>query len=83
MTSVEFNRREVESLVNKLLASELDLSEDERELLLAIFWAAGDNVSPGRPHAAGELDELRKQLIHSFLRDTGDEPRIMKLRNGP
>ena len=83
MTSVEFDREEVERLVSKLLAPGVDLSEDERELLLAIFWAAGDNVSPGRPHAARELDELRKQLIHSFLRDTGDEFRIMKLRNGP
>jgi len=83
MTSVEFDRGELERLVNKLLAHGVDLSEDERELLLAIFWAAGDNVYPGRPHAAGELEELRKQLIHSFLRDTGTEFRIMKLRNGP
>jgi hypothetical protein len=81
MTGVEFSRREVESLVSKL--DELELSEVERELLLAIFWAAGDCVSPVRPHAAGEQAERRKQLIHSFLPDTGNEFLILQIRHGP
>ncbi len=82
MTSVEFSRDEVERLVKKLVG--LDLSPDERELLLAIFWAASDQVSQVKPRAASEPSELSKQLTESFLSDTGKKFLLqVELKHGP
>ena len=81
MEELEFSRREVEVLAGKLVRD--DLSEREKALLLAIFWAAADQVSPALPRASSDLTELRKQLIDSFLPDTGNEFLIRRIRNGP
>jgi hypothetical protein len=83
MEELEFSRREVEELVDKLVS--YDLSERERALLLTIFWAAAELVSPALPRASSDLTELREQLANSFLPDTGDEfiIRPRPKRNGP
>jgi hypothetical protein len=81
MEELEFSRREVEELAGKLVRD--DLSERERALLLAIFWAAAERVSPAPPRASSDSVELREQLVNSFLPDTGREFLIMRIRNGP
>jgi hypothetical protein len=82
MDELEFSRTEVEELAYKVVR---DLSERERELLLAIFWAAAELVSPALPRASPDLAELREQLTDSFLPDTGTEFIIRKPRkkHGP
>jgi hypothetical protein len=78
MAELEFSRSEVADLAGKLVT--VELSECERALLLAIFWAAAERVSPVPPQAAPDPAELREQLIHSFLPDSGDEFVILQGR---
>lgn len=70
MTELEFSRDEIEELADRLV--ELELSDPERELLLAIFWAAAEQVCPARPPAASERRELRDQLVSCFLPESGE-----------
>jgi hypothetical protein len=78
MAELEFSRSEVEGLAAKLVS--VDLSECERELLLAIFWAAAEQVSPAPPQAAPDPDGLGEQLVHSFLPDSGEEFMILRIK---
>lgn len=73
MEELEFSRPDLEGLARKLTAIEAELSGPERALLLAIFRVAAEYVSPVLPPASADLVELRKQLIQSFLPDTGNE----------
>ena len=71
MEELEFSRTEVEELAGKLVTH--DLSERERALLLAIFRAAAEQVSPVPSRASPDLPKLREQLTNAFLPDTGNE----------
>jgi hypothetical protein len=71
MGELEFTRDDVRNLATKLNTP--DLSNDERELLQAIFSAAAERVSPARPQDSADETELHHQLVNSFLRDSGDE----------
>jgi len=73
MEEREFSRRELESLARKLTADKVGLSEPEKAMLLAIFRMAAEHVSPVLPPASADLDELREQLVQSFLPDTGEK----------
>jgi hypothetical protein len=81
MEGLEFSRTEVEELAGKLVTD--GLSEREKALLLAIFRAAAERVSPVLPGASPDLDELREQLTNAFLPDTGTEFVICHWKNGP
>lgn len=70
MTELEFSRGEIEGLADRLV--ELELSQRERELLLAIFWAAAEQVCQTKPQAASERPELREQLVGCFLPESGE-----------
>jgi hypothetical protein len=50
MDDLEFSRQDIENLTQKL--STLELTEQERELLLAIFAAAADRARPSGPGEA-------------------------------
>jgi hypothetical protein len=78
MNEVEFNRRLFESLVAKL--DRLDLLPEERELLLAIFEAAGARVSEARPEGAEEVRELHDQLRRAFLPESGEDFKLCPCR---
>jgi hypothetical protein len=90
MEELEFSRRDIERLVGKLLTPLRDLSESElsshelsareKNLLLAIFWAAAEQVAPVRPQASPDLDKLREQLVESFLPDSGEKFMISQRR---
>jgi hypothetical protein len=73
MAYLEFNREEIESLIEKL--SMLEFSEQERELLLAIFAAAADRAQQTGPTeaklpqaSAGQetLADLQQQLLNAY-----------------
>lgn len=70
MGELEFSRDVVVSLVTKL--EELDLTNDEQELLRAIFSAAGARVSETSPGGTEEFTQLRDQLSHAFLPESGE-----------
>jgi hypothetical protein len=80
MTELEFSRDEVERLAGRL--ARLDLSERERELLLALFWAAAEGVCEVKPEAAEDPNELREQLVRSFVPGSGQKFLIHSLRVG-
>jgi hypothetical protein len=69
-----FTAQEINDLTQSLTDSQQNLTPQERQLLLAIFAAAGDNVQvvegPAAlaPLDAEELtaDELKEQLLGSF-----------------
>ena len=73
MTYLEFDRKEIENLIQKL--STLNLNEQERALLLAIFAAAADRAQQTGPTVAtlpeasvGEetLADLQQQLLTAY-----------------
>jgi hypothetical protein len=86
-----FNRQDIDDLARKLSSNQQLLTKRERQLLLAIFEAAGQNVQ--RPGPAedpsvtdipgnGELtaEELQQQLLRSFTPGThGAEIRPLKI----
>jgi len=71
MAELEFSRREVEELARKLDSPQLQLSERERVLLLAVFSVASNQVrhsdteSSGRTEAT--LANLREELVNAFI----------------
>lgn len=69
MGELEFSRDEMERLADRL--ARLDLSERERELLLALFWAAGEGVCEVKPEVAVDQNELSDQLSRAFLPESG------------
>jgi|SRR5690348_7868513 len=71
MEELEFSRRDLEGLAAKLVRA--GLTEGERALLLAIFWVAAERVSPVLPQASEDPGELHKQLVESFIPDTGSD----------
>ena len=80
MTELEFSRSEVQALADRLV--ELRLSQRERELLLAIFWAAAEEVCEVKPDAAEDRDELREQFVRSFVPGSGEKFCIRMRRVG-
>jgi hypothetical protein len=85
-----FSRSEIERLAEKLNTLAPQLSGRERELLLAIFSVASERVRlaarqddhAGTGGEAG-LNELRDQLINSFVPAVGDEFLFTLVRIGP
>jgi hypothetical protein len=70
MAEMEFSRREAEDLARKLDSPQLQLSERERELLLAIFWTAGNQVGRNEEKSSGQtetLQSLREELLNAFI----------------
>jgi hypothetical protein len=71
MTKLEFTRRDVENLAEKLGSPQLGLSERERVLLLAIFSAASDRVRRADVEGYGKVEltlaDLREQLVRAFI----------------
>jgi hypothetical protein len=69
MAELEFTRGEIDDLARKLTAPQLQLSERERALLLAIFSAACRQVQPKYPEGSGEstLADLREDLVKAFI----------------
>jgi hypothetical protein len=83
---VEFSRREIERLTQKLHAKATGLDRRERELLLAIFSAASAHVAPHKPAQAHGLEEpsladLKDQLLNAFI-PGGDDKFIIVCRIG-
>ena len=75
MTDLRFSRDDANALVNKLGPG---LTDEERNLLLAIFCAAaeaveGTVVQVSADEASTDITEFHDQLIHSFLPDSGDQ----------
>lgn len=66
MGELEFSRSEVENLAQKLDSPQLQLSEKERALLLAIFSAASNRVRPADA-ARPTLADLRDELLNAFI----------------
>lgn len=69
MAELEFTRGEIDDLARKLTSPQLQLSERERALLLAIFSAACRQVQPKYPEGSGEptLADLREELVKAFI----------------
>jgi hypothetical protein len=71
MAELEFTRGEIDDLVRKLTSPQLQLSERERALLLAIFSAACRQVRPGYPEGSAAADptlaNLREDLVKAFI----------------
>lgn len=66
--SLPFSRKEVEGLAQRL-AGLSDLRDEERELLVAVFYAARDRVTvPGEPPEETTKD-LRKRILNAFVPD--------------
>lgn len=68
MGELEFSRAEVENLAQKLDSPQLQLSEKEKALLLAIFSAASNRVRPADA-ARPTLADLRGELLNAFIPD--------------
>jgi hypothetical protein len=89
MTEFMFNRRDIESLAEKLDTLGPQLSEHEQKLLVAIFSAAAERTREAGPQGTAgttagiELTQLREQLVNSFLPDSGQEFLIIDVRIGP
>lgn len=78
MANMQFDRGDIEGLAVKLARIELD--PRERNLLLAIFAAASDNVIFSVPaesseHAETTSAELHEQLVRAFM--PGDDPDLV------
>jgi len=75
MAEMEFSRREIEDLAQKLDSPQSQLSGRERALLIAIFWAAGNQVRRNDERGSGKtetLHSLREELLNAFI--PGDAP---------
>ncbi len=86
MTERQFTRREIEGLADKLDPIQSQLTERERELLLAIFSAARDGVRPapaGAPETAAATADLREQLLNAFIPGGGTSFIIADIKVGP
>lgn len=74
MSDLQFSRAEIEVLAQKLASPQAQLSDREKQLLLAIFAAARSQV---RSSQAGDADitvtDLREQLLNAFIPDDGVE----------
>lgn len=77
MSELQFSRTEIEGLAQKLDSPQSQLSEREKQLLLAIFSAARDQVRSSGPETSGEaevtLTNLRERLLNSFIPGDGAE----------
>jgi hypothetical protein len=75
MSDLQFSRAEIEGLALKLASPQAGLSEREKQLLLAIFAAARNQVwsseDSGEAHIT--LTDLREQLLNAFIPDDGAE----------
>jgi hypothetical protein len=73
MTELVFKKEDISALAAKLAASETRLTDQERELLLAIFSAAKQHVSDQKrvSKASSDPAKFRDQLINSFVPDSG------------
>jgi hypothetical protein len=93
MTELQFSRREIEDLAQKLDSPQSQLSARERTLLLAIFSAARGAVQsspapgPGTPAegpgSAQTLTNLREQLVNAFIPGGGTDFTMASPRIGP
>jgi hypothetical protein len=74
MSDLLFSRAEIEGLAQKLDSPQAQLSDREKQLLVAIFAAAGTEV---RSISADSSDitvtDLRRQLLKAFIPDDGDD----------
>jgi hypothetical protein len=77
MKHVPFRQGEIEALALKLGSPESPLSDREKQLLLAIFAAAGANVTSSDPEDSAGTEitiiDLRQQLLTAFIPDNGGE----------
>jgi hypothetical protein len=69
MAEMEFSRGHVENLAAKLELLSDQLDEHEQRLLLTIFEAARDNVSPRFREQQTEptLANLQEQILNAFI----------------
>jgi hypothetical protein len=72
MAGLEFTRKEIEQLAQKLSSPEPRLSGRDRTLLLAIFSAASAHVTSrhrpeSRSQAAPALADLKDQIVTAFI----------------
>jgi hypothetical protein len=77
--SIQFSRQDVERLKGKLnrIRSEPELDDREKRFLLAILESAEENTpQPVSTPADMEGQELRTQIVRSFVRDDDDEDDI-------
>jgi hypothetical protein len=87
MSDLQFSRAEIESLAQKLDSMQEQLSEREKQLLLAIFAAAGNHVRSSKPKDSGGADitlaDLLGQLLIAFSPDDGGEFFIISINEPP
>jgi hypothetical protein len=85
MTNVPFSRQVIEELADKLDSLQSQLSDRERELLLAIFSAARDRVRPDHAEVGTEVTQadLRGQLLNAFIPGAGTDFIIADIKVGP
>jgi hypothetical protein len=81
MASFEFDREEIEELARKLGSLAAQLSDRERELLLAIFSAARVHVSLHVPTDSSDpveltLADLQEQILNAFIPGEGIDVHI-------
>lgn len=83
MANLTFTLKEIEDLAHKVSALDQFLSKKERELLLAIFASAAEQVTrnkagrgvfPAPQQGAGSatLEDLQQQLLKAYI--PGNEP---------
>ncbi len=74
MSDLQFSRAEIEALAQKLDSLQAQLSEREKQLLLAIFAAAGSQVrSISADSSEITVAVLHSQLLKAFIPDDGDD----------
>jgi hypothetical protein len=76
MSDLQFSRAEIERLARKLDSQESQLTDREKQLLLAIFAAARKQVRSGEARDSGggpTLTSLREQLGKAFMPDEGND----------
>jgi hypothetical protein len=87
MSDLQFSRAEIEGLAQKLDSPQAQLSEREKQLLLAIFAAAGNHVRSSKPKESGGEDvtlaDLLGQLLIAFSPDDGGEFFIISVNEPP
>lgn len=74
MSDLQFSRAEIEDLARKLGSLQAELSERERQLLVAIFAAARIEVRSISDDSGGAaVADLRRQLLEAFIPYSGDD----------
>lgn len=87
MSDLQFSRAEIEGLAQKLDSLQAQFSEREKQLLLAIFAAAGNQVRSSDPEDSAGADitltDLREQLLIAFTPDGGGDLIIISIPDPP